>query len=284
MKKGINYWSFSKGKPLTQAMSLAKEAGFTGIEFCIDESGELSISCGEDEIHEVRHELDRIGLEVASICSWLGWVYPLTSDDKEMRLRAQSILHKMVDIAVGLGTDTILCVPGYVGCDFVANSEIIPYEVAIERAREGIGQVLPYAASRGVTLAIENVWNKMLLSPLEMRAFVDSFNSPFVGTYFDVANCILTGYPDQWIRILGPRIKRIHFKDYRRDPGGFRGFVELLAGDVDFRAVMRALRDVGFNNYCTAEIMPTYSTYTDAVIYNTSLSMDYIFEKRKEEG
>lgn len=277
MKKAINYWSFAKGTSLERAMMLAKDAGFDGIEFCMDETGELSTSCRDREIAAVRRRLDEIGLAASSVCSWLGWVYPLTSDDPQKRQKAQSIVRKMIDTAAALGADAILCVPGYVGCDFVPGSEVIPYEIAIDRAKEGLAAVLPHAAAAGVSIAVENVWNKMLLSPLEMRSFIDDLGSPFAGSYFDVANCVQTGYPEQWIKILGPRIKRIHFKDYRRDPGGFRGFVELLSGDVDFDAVMSALTAVGFDSYCSAEIMPTYPTHTDAVIYNTSLSMDYIF-------
>jgi len=277
MKKGINYWSFAKGTPLERAIILAKDAGFDGIEFCMDETGELSIDCGEREVAAVRRRLDDVGLAAASVCSWLGWVYPLTSDDPEKRRKGGDILKKMIDTAAALGVDAVLCVPGYVGCDFIQGAEVVPYATAIDRAKESLTSLLPHAAAAGVSIAVENVWNKMLLSPLEMRDFIDDLDSPYLGAYFDVANCVLTGYPEQWIDILGKRIKRVHFKDYRRDPGGFRGFVGLLSGDVDFDAVVAALGRAGFGSFCSAEIMPTYQTHTDAVIYNTSLSMDYIF-------
>jgi hexulose-6-phosphate isomerase len=277
MKKGVNYWSFAKGTPLERAIFLAKDAGFHGIEFCMDETGELSIECGEDEVRGIRRRLDDVGLAASSVCSWLGWVYPLTSNDPAKRRKGRDILAKMIDTAAALGADAILCVPGYVGCDFLAGAEVVPYGAAIDRAKEGIAALAPHAKAAGVSIAVENVWNKMLLSPLEMKSFIDDLGSPFVGAYFDVANCVLTGYPEQWIDILGARIKRVHFKDYRRDPGGFRGFVELLSGDVDFDAVLSALNRAGFDGFCNAEIMPTYPTHTDAVIYNTSVSMDYIF-------
>lgn len=284
MKKGINYWSFAKGTSLARAISLARKAGFDGIEFCMDEEGELSVSSPEKEARELRARLDGEGLRCSSVCSWLGWVYPLSSADAGKRGKGADILRKMLDTAAVLGADAILCVPGYVGCDFIPDAEVVPYGLAIDRAKEGLASLLPHAASAGVAIAVENVWNKMLLSPLEMRGFIDELASPFLGAYFDVANCVQTGYPEQWIDILGKRIKRVHFKDYRRDPGGFRGFVELLSGDVDFPAVVAALGRAGFDGYCNAEIMPTYSTHTDAVIYNTSLSMDYILgQGRREE-
>jgi len=107
-----------------------------------------------------------------------------------------------------------------------------------------------------VALCIENVWNKFLLSPLEMRDFIDSFNSEMVGAYFDVGNVLLTGYPEHWIRILESRIKRVHVKDFRRSVGTVDGFVDLLEGDVDFQAVKEALSDIGYDGYVTAEMLP----------------------------
>jgi L-ribulose-5-phosphate 3-epimerase len=283
MKKGINYWSYAKGTPLASAIATAADAGFHGIELCMDETGELSITCTDREVSEVRAWLSDAGIVASSVCSWLGWVYPLTSEDPARRQKGRDILQKMIDTAAALHSDAILCVPGYVGCDFLPDAEVVPYDTAVDRAREGIASLLPHARAAGVCIAVENVWNKMLLSPLEMRTFIDELGSPFVGAYLDVANCIAYGYPEHWIDILGGRIKRVHFKDYRRDPGGFRGFVELLSGDVDFRKSMAALSRAGYDGFCNAEIMPTYSTFTDAVIYNTSLSMDYIFGSRRNK-
>ena len=108
----------------------------------------------------------------------------------------------------------------------------------------------------GVTLGIENVWNKFLLSPLEMRDFIDSFASDMVGAYFDIGNVLLTGYPDQWIKILGKRIKRIHVKDFDTTVGTADGFVDLLKGSVDFEATKKALAEVDYDSYVTAEMIP----------------------------
>ena len=136
-----------------------------------------------------------------------------------------------------------------------------------------------YAAENNIVIGIENVWNKFLLSPLEYRDFIDQVGSPNVGSYFDVGNVLLTGYPEQWIRILGSRIKKVHFKDYRINPGGINAFVDLLAGDVDYPAVMRALRDIDYNDYCTAEMIPNYKHHTTQTIFNASASMDRILSE-----
>ena len=107
-------------------------------------------------------------------------------------------------------------------------------------ALECISRLVPTAEDLGVSIAIENVWNKFLLSPLEMRDFIDHFDSENVGAYFDVGNVLLTGYPEQWIRILGPRIKRIHIKDFKNSIGTEDGFVDLLEGDIDFEAIKKS--------------------------------------------
>ena len=112
-----------------------------------------------------------------------------------------------------------------------------------------------------------------------VRDFIDKIGSDYVGSYFDVGNVILTGYPEQWVRILGKRIKKVHFKDYRRNPGGFNCFCDLLSGDVDYPAVVEALEAVGYDDYCAAEMIPNYRHYTSQTIYNASKSMDRILGK-----
>ncbi|HOE09649.1 MAG TPA: TIM barrel protein, partial [Treponemataceae bacterium] len=121
-------------------------------------------------------------------------------------------------------------------------------------------------------------WNKFLLSPLEMRDFIDKINSPFVGAYFDVGNVIYSGYPEHWIKILGNRIKKVHFKDYRRDVGNLFGFVDLLSGDVNYPAVVKELQNIGYDSFVTAEMTP-YKYYKEQLIYTTSLAMDKILGK-----
>lgn len=278
MKKGINFWSFQNDVSIIDAMSTAKAAGFEGIEFCLAAEGEISLQSTEAEITAVRRQAADMNLEVASLASWLPWEYSLTSNIKDYRLKAIDIVKKQIETAALLGTDTILLVPGYVGVDFVPNSEISSYDKVYSRAQEAIRELAEYASQFQITIGVENVWNKFLLSPLEMRSFIDEINSPHVGVYFDVANVLLYGYPEQWIRILGHRIKRVHFKDYRRDPGGFGAFVDLLAGDVNYPAVVEALEEIGYDNYCTAEMMPPYKYYSDQIIYNTSASMDRILK------
>ena len=149
-----------------------------------------------------------------------------------------------------------------------------------ERALEGLSALKSYAEGLEVNIGLENVWNKFLLSPMEMRDFIDKVDSEYVGSYFDVGNTLYCSYPEDWVRILGKRIKKVHFKDYRMEAGGLHGFVDLLAGDVDYPEVVRALEEIGYDDWVSAEMIPNYKHYTETIIYNTSNAMDKILRRK----
>lgn len=281
MKKGINIWSFGEGTPIETAISTAKKAGYDGIELSLNETGKLSLQSSDRELAEIKARLDDAELELAGLATGLYWEYPMTSEDPAKRSKAVDVCKKQLETAAALGVDAILVIPGAVGVDFIPGSEVVDYDIAYDRALEAIGSLVPFAEQAGVAIAIENVWNKFLLSPLELRGFIDSHQSAYVGSYFDVGNTVQNGYPEQWIRILGNRIKKVHFKDYRRQAGGLHGFVDLLAGDVDYPAVMEALSSIGYDNYVTAEMIPPYTHHSDQIIYNTSASMDAILGRAR---
>jgi hexulose-6-phosphate isomerase len=107
-----------------------------------------------------------------------------------------------------------------------------------------------------------------------MRRFIDEIDHPGVGVFFDVGNILLYGFPDQWIRILGARIKRVHVKDFRTEVGTLHGFTGLLQGDVDWPAVVAALKDIGYTSYLTAEVLPAYRYHSDRLIFECAAAMD----------
>jgi len=150
------------------------------------------------------------------------------------------------------------------------------YDFVYQHATEGLKKVLPTAEKHQVRLGIENVWNKFLLSPIEMRDFIDQFNSPWIGAYVDVANVVPFGFAEQWIRILGPRVAGVHFKDYRKAVGTIEGFVDLLEGDVNYAEVVKALEEIGYKGPVPAEMIPGYKTHPMVRIANTSRAMDAI--------
>lgn len=279
MKKGINIWSFPGGKSISACMKLAKDAGFEGIELALNENGPLSLESKEDEIRDIRKQAEDIGIELTSLASGLYWSYSLTSNRPEIREKAQGIVRKQLEFAAVLGVDTILVVPGAVGVDFIPDAEVVPYDAAYDRALEAVSKLSEDAKALKVSIGIENVWNKFLLSPLEMRDFLDKVGSEYVGAYFDVGNVLYAGYPEHWISILNKRIKKVHFKDYRRDAGGLYGFVDLLAGDVNYPEVVKALGNIGYDGFVIAEMIPPYTHHAEQIIYNTSASMSAIIGK-----
>ncbi|TYP79608.1 sugar phosphate isomerase/epimerase family protein [Paenibacillus methanolicus] len=276
MKKGINVWSFRDGMPAADCIRLAKAAGFEGIELALNEEGELGLQTTEKEALRIKSLLQEAELAISGFATGLYWSYSMTSESPEKRSKAIDVCRKQLELAAILGADTILVIPGAVGVDFIPGSEVVDYERAYERALEAISTLANDAKQTGVHIGIENVWNKFLLSPLELRGFIDAVGSDYVGSYFDVGNVVHSGYPEQWVRILGKRIKKVHFKDYRRQAGGLHGFVDLLAGDVDYPAVVAALESIGYDGYVTAEMIPSYAHHGDQIIYNTSAAMDAI--------
>lgn len=276
IKKAINIWSFKAGTSVTSCLEIAKAAGFDGIELALNETGEVSLTSTEKELLEIKKYAQDTEIELPSLATGLYWSYSLTSESKLIRDKAKSIVKKQLEMAAVIGADTILVVPGAVGADFVSGSEIVSYDKAYDYALEALTELKAEAESFKVSIGIENVWNKFLLSPLEMRDFIDKVNSDFIGAYLDVGNIIYTGYPEQWIRILASRIKKIHFKDFRRSVGTLSGFVDLLAGDVNFPEVVKALHEINYHSYVTAEMLPNYTHHTNQIIFNTSNSMDQI--------
>lgn len=279
MKKGINVWSFREGYSVMDCVRVAKEAGFEGIELSLQETGELGLQTTEKDAAALRDRIRDAGLEISGLATGLYWSYSMTSESESNRSKAKDICKKQLEVAAWLGADAILVIPGAVGVDFIPGSEIVDYDKAYDRALEAITSLASDAEAAGVAIGIENVWNKFLLSPLEMRSFIDAVGSSYVGAYFDVGNVVHSGYPEQWIRILGSRIKKVHFKDYRRQAGGLHGFVDLLAGDVNYPAVVQALRETGYTGYVTAEMIPPYTHYPDRIIHHTSSAMDAILER-----
>ena len=275
MKKSINIWSFV-GKTNREAIKLAKDAGFEGIELALDATGEISAEATDEQLAALKAYADELGMAIPSLSSSLCWGDSLTSDDPAERQRAHETIVHQIRCAKALGAETVLVVPGSVSVEFVPERPVIPYDVAYDRALEEVKKLVPVAEEYGVEIGIENVWNRMLLSPLEMRQFIDSVGSDMVGVYFDTGNVVFSGYPEHWINILGKRIKKVHFKDYRRNPGGLNAFVDLLAGDVDWKAVMAAFKNIGYEGWAAGEMIPQYAQGSDQIIYNTSASMERI--------
>jgi hexulose-6-phosphate isomerase len=280
MKKSISIWSFYGDWTLKEKMKLAKDAGFEGIELDVSGDGPITLDSDEDAIAAIGTLAADSGLTLSGLATGMYWEFNPASENAETRAQAKAVLEKQIRVASQLGIDAILVVPGSVGADFIPGCEELSYDKVWDRATEFISNALPLAKELGVDIGIENVWNKFLLSPLEMARFIDQFDDARVGSYFDVGNVLATGYPEHWIPILNDRIRRVHVKDYRRAVGSVDGFVDLLSGDVNWPAVVQSLKSIGYSGWVAAEMIPPVPFYKyapETLIDNTSRAMDSIF-------
>jgi len=278
MKKGYSFISFrdvsfSDIGNFHECLKVCSEAGYDGVELTIEDDSPLTMKSTDSEILAVRKMVEDYGLKVHSVCGFGG---NLASDDANERKAGRDAIERTLETAALIGADGILSIPGIVGSDFMPDAPLIPYEKAYERSQEMLGTLTSVAESCKVNIAIENIWNKFLLSPIEMRRFVDELNSDYLGVYFDVGNIILTGYPEDWIRTLGKRIKKLHFCDFKRGSASLAGFCDLLEGDVNFPEVMKALKEIGYDNYLTVEMDPNYKQFPLQSIRSNAVSLDFI--------
>lgn len=276
MKKGICIGTVL-GDTLLEKMNSAKNAGFEGVELSIVPGTELDFSSDKKDVDRIKSYARQTGLELFSLSDATCWNYSLTSDDLENRKTAKKNIIKQLQLANMLECDTILALPGIVGCDFISGFECVDYTDAYNRALEGVGELSAYAERYGVNLALENVHNKFLNSPVEFNDFLDKIGSDYVNCYFDVGNVMMFGYPEHWIKSLNERIKKVHFKDYQVST---HNFVDLLEGDVNYPEVMAAFKKIGYDGWVTAELPPT-KYYKNSTLYTASVAMDIILERKE---
>lgn len=271
MKKGINAWCFPNETEAEEMFRIAKGAGFDGIEINVgdsDEGHEININNIEKDCLEFLALSREYGLPVTSVSSALLWKSSLTSGDAAVREHGKLIIKKMIDAAAMLSAEAVLVVPGLV-------TEAVEYGDAYDRALEAMNELKNYAESKKIIIAVENVWNKFLLSPLEARDFIDKIGSDYIRFYFDAGNILLYGFPHHWVKILGGRIAKVHVKDFDTAAGSARGFRNLLHGDMNWRLLVSALRDIGYDSYLTAELSP-YKANPLQLVYDTGKALDYI--------
>ncbi|MEX1213202.1 MAG: sugar phosphate isomerase/epimerase family protein [Balneolaceae bacterium] len=247
LKKGYMLETFPdfRETPVLEIAQRLHTAGFDGME----------PPSGMDR-QEVLDAAEASGLEIPSVCCSTHWTDPLTDPDPDVRRSGLEGVKIALEDAHTYGSRTLLLVPG------VVNAKV-SYDQAWHRSRQQIQSLIPMAEELGITIAVENVWNQFLLSPMEAARYVDSFESPWVGWYLDLGNIVTYGWPEQWVKILGARIAMIHIKEFslekRDEEGLWNGFqVNLMEGSNHWEAIMRALREVGYDGYGIAE--PAYRT------------------------
>lgn len=242
---------FPDQMPEAEKFRQAKNAGFEAIELRF--GGEISPSLSADEVKRIGDAAHAAGIQIASM--WVSEPFqtnPLNSPDPAVRERGIQGLKKAIEFATYLHSGALLLYPCRLGN---GPKFLYGYEDTWNRVSAELRKAVPWAQEAKVILTPENVWNKFLLSPLEMRSFVDQFHSPWLQTHFDIGNVMQYGYPQDWILTLGARIKRIHVKDYKLSNRTEQGhFCDLLEGDVNFKDVMAALVKTGYHGFLSPEI------------------------------
>jgi L-ribulose-5-phosphate 3-epimerase len=278
-KKSINLWAFPypERMNLEECLRLAKAAGFDAIELNYDLENDLSPQSGQKEYAAIRRLCDDIGIEISGLCSFLFWPYPMTSNDPEKRVRSLELATLMTQAAHDLGVENLLVVPGAVHIPWRTDYEPVPNDVCDRRARAAIAKLLPTAEKLKVSLNIENIFfNGYLMTPDEMNRFVDSFNSERVNVHFDTGNIMLFQFPEHWIPQLGRRIKNVHLKEFTKKGTDYslESFRPLLDGTTNWPAVLEEFDKQKYQGYLTFEYFHPYAHYPEALIYQTSDSLD----------
>jgi L-ribulose-5-phosphate 3-epimerase len=248
LRKAVMFGMVGEGATIVDRFQILRDCGFEGVEM------DSPSTIPPDEILAAQ---EKTGLVVHGLVDSVHWQMTLSNPDAAVRAEGLKALETALRDAKSFGSTSILLVPGIVNND-------VGYDECYARSQEEIRKALPLAEECGVRIAIENVWNNFLLSPLEAARYVDDYKSPWVGFHFDIGNVINYGYPAQWVRILGKRTLKLHIKDFsrkkRNDEGLWKGFdVELGDGDADWPATMKALDDTGYStapagNWATAEV------------------------------
>ena len=230
-----------KAMSYAERFALARDAGF--------EASEMQTINKEEEAAEIRDASKKAGLRIHSVMNSDHWRLPLSSSDPEVVTGSVKGMETSFRNAALWGADTVLLVPAVVDAS-------TSYRDAWTRSQRVIRErLLPMARDLKVTIAVEEVWNKFLLSPVEFARYVDDFESPWVRAYFDVGNVVLYAFPQDWIRTLGPRIVKIHLKDFNFDRRNGRfAWKNLGEGDIDWPEVRRALAEIHYNGYVTTEL------------------------------
>lgn len=221
--------------PIKPTFAMLKEAGFDGVELISPNS------LDPDDVLKAR---DETGLVIHGVSGAEHWSSPLSSPDSAVVEKGLKAIRREIQDVKLYGGTTVLVVPAVV-------TKTVSHREAYKRSQEHIRSLIPDAEKAGITLAIEEVWNKFLLTAPEMSRYIDEFQSPAVAAYFDVGNVVEYGFPQEWIRDLGKRIAKVHIKEYAKPK---RFDYALGEGEIDWPQVAAALREVGYSGWITAEV------------------------------
>ncbi len=278
---GWIYCGFGGEKNPREFIDWAAEKGLDGIELTVGDC--LSVDTDEAEAKSIAAYAKEKGIGLRSLATGAGWGKWLCADDPAERAEAIAFVKKYLQLAAWLGAETVLVVPGATRVAWDASHAEVSYLNAWNNATASIKELVPVAEALGVNLALENVWNRFLISPMEWKLFLDQFQSSRVGLYFDAANCCLNCRPEDFPEILGDAIKAVHLKNFEESDsaGGLHGFGDdLFKGVVDFKKLFAALDKIGYSGPFTVEMIP-FSRLPDLVMPDAALA-EKMVEQIKE--
>src|SRR5215469_10982179 len=238
IKKGLWFGMLPENLSVADRYKLARDVGFEVVQAPTEPD--------ERKAEEVKKAADAAGVRIDSVMNMDHWKYPLSSSDPAVVEKSLTGMRASLHNARLWGSDAVLLVPA------VVNAQT-SYRDAWTRSQKQIRTLLPLAEDMKIVIAIEEVWNKFLLSPLEMAKYIEEFHSPWIKAWFDVGNVLLYGYPQDWIHTLGNSIVKVHVKDFKRKDNGY-AWVNLGDGDVDWAAVRQAFADIGYSGSAIAEL------------------------------
>ena len=245
IKKGLVYNMLPEAQSHADRFKLARDTGFEVVQ--------ALTTPDERTAEEIKNAADRASIRIDSVMNMDHWRYPLSSSDPAVVEKSQAGMRTSLRNAKLWGADAVLLVPA------VVNPQT-SYRDAWTRSQREIRKLIPLAAELKVVIAIEEVWNKFLLSPMEMDQYVRQFQSPWIKAWFDVGNVLLYGYPQDWIRTLGRSIVKLHVKDFKRNKDGY-AWVNLGDGDADWAEIRKALAEIGYAGSAIAELEPGDEAY-----------------------
>ena len=238
IQKGVLLDMLPAKLTLAQRFQLAKDAGFDVVQ--------APTTPDQHTAEEIKKTAEQAHIRIDSVMNMAHWEFPLSSSDPAIVEKSLSGMRTSLHNAKLWGCDAVLLVPA------VVNPQT-SYRDAWSRSQKEIRKLIPLAEELRIVIAIEEVWNKFLLSPLEMAAYIDEFKSPWIKAWFDVGNVLLSGYPQDWIRTLGERIVKVHLKDFKQKEDGY-AWVNLGDGDADWAEIRKAFSEIGYSGSATVEL------------------------------
>ncbi len=278
------YCGFGGEKKPCEFIDWAAEKGLDGVELTVGDC--LSVDTTEAAAKELAAYAKAKGVGLRSLATGAGWGKWLCADDPAERAEAIEFVKKYLQLAAWMGVETVLVVPGATRVAWDASHAEVSYLNAWKNATASIRELVPVAEELGVNLALENVWNRFLISPMEWKLFLDQFSSKRVGIYFDAANCCLNCRPQDFPEILGGYIKAVHLKNFEESDcaGGLHGFGDdLFKGVVDFKALFAALDKINYAGPCTVEMIP-FSRLPDMTMPDAALAEKMVEQIKKLKG